>query len=211
MRPSARPSSRTTPRTTPGATTRARRAVPAASHTGLSPAADPAPRPSGVPAFLNALNRIQRPSAPAKPIATASQASPQTASPPVFAVFGPEGSLLAIRQERQEVLCSVIGLMVKLGLIAVAGVSLMRLAGAYQQRMERQGEITAVLELETAKLAKARERFDTLFRIEGEQRLIREQSQWIAPNRLRVVWQNSNGFQSVQTAHAAQEMGSSHP
>ena len=95
--------------------------------------------------------------------------------------------------------------------IAVAGVSLMRLAGAYQQRMERQGEITAVLELETAKLAKARERFDTLFRIEGEQRLIREQSQWIAPNRLRVVWQNGSAFPTVQTAHVGAEAGRSRP
>lgn len=94
----------------------------------------------------------------------------------------------------------MIGLLVKLGLIAVAGVSLMRLAGAYQQRMERQGEITAVLELETAKLAKSRERFDTLFRIEGEQRLIREQSQWIAPNRMRVVWQDSGSFASAPAA-----------
>jgi hypothetical protein len=129
----------------------------------------------------------------------------------VLAVFGTEGALLSIRQERQEVLCSVIGLMVKVGLIAVAGVSLMRLAGAYQQRMDRQGEITAVLELETAKLAKARERFDTLFRIEGEQRLIREQSQWIAPNRLRVVWQNGSAFPTLQTAHAGAEDGRSRP
>lgn len=126
-------------------------------------------------------------------------------------MFGTEGSLLSIRQDRQDMLCSVIGLMVKVGLIAVAGVSLMRLAGAYQQRMERQGEITAVLELETAKLAKARERFDTLFRIEGEQRLIREQSQWIAPNRLRVVWQNGAPLPTVQTAHVGAEAGRSRP
>ena len=53
----------------------------------------------------------------------------------------------------------------------------------------RAGEIVAVLELEQARLARARERFDQLFMVAGEQRLIREQSQWIAPNRLRVVWQ----------------------
>ncbi len=129
----------------------------------------------------------------------------------MLAVFGTEGTLLSIRQERQELLCSGIGLLVKLGLIAVAGVSLFRLAGAYQQRMERQGEITAVLELEAAKLAKARERFDTLFRVEGEQRLIREQSQWIAPNRMRVVWQNGSAFPTVQTAHAPGEAGHSRP
>ena len=117
-----------------------------------------------------------------------------------FAVLSVDGERLALSRERQELLCSVIGLLVKLGLIAVAGVSLMRLAGAYQQRMERQGEITAVLELETAKLAKSRERFDTLFRIEGEQRLIREQSQWIAPNRMRVVWQDSGSFASAPAA-----------
>jgi hypothetical protein len=91
--------------------------------------------------------------------------------------------------ERQELLCSVIGLSIKLGLIGVFGVSLVRLAGAYQQRMERQGEISAVLQLEQSKLQRARQRFDQLFMAEGEQRLIREQSQWIAPDRLRVVFQ----------------------
>jgi len=93
-------------------------------------------------------------------------------------------------RDRQELICSLIGLTVKGGLVVVAAVSLLRLATAYQERMERQGELAAVLELEHAKLAKARERFDHLFSVEGEQRLIREQSQWIAPNRLRVVWRS---------------------
>ena len=31
--------------------------------------------------------------------------------------------------------------------------------------------------------------------VAGEQKLIREQSQWIAPNRLRVVWQTSDPSQ----------------
>jgi hypothetical protein len=98
----------------------------------------------------------------------------------------------------------VIGLVVKLGLVAVTGVSLFRLAGAYQLRMERQGEIAAVLELQNARMAKARERFDSLFLVEGEQRLIREQSQWIAPDRLRIVWQNEGKpFPTVETAAAA--------
>jgi len=86
----------------------------------------------------------------------------------------------------------VLGLAVKLGLVAIVGASLWRLSSAYQQRMERHGEIAAVLEVEKAKLAKARDRFDQLFMAEGEQRLIREQSQWIAPNHLRVVWQSEN-------------------
>jgi hypothetical protein len=75
--------------------------------------------------------------------------------------------------ERQELLCSVIGLAVKLGLVAVVGVSLGRLFSAYQQRMERQGEIAAVLEVEKAKLAKARDRFDQLFMAEGEEGAIK--------------------------------------
>ncbi len=114
--------------------------------------------------------------------------------------YSRESQLLSLSAERQELVCSLIGLAVKLGLVALTGVSLFRLAGAYQQRMESQGEIAAVLELENAKLVKARERFDALFMVEGEQRLIREQSQWIAPNRLRVIWQSNRPFPTVESA-----------
>ena len=117
---------------------------------------------------------------------TASQPDPQ------IITGGEAAALQALSTERQEFLCSVIGLALKVGLVVVAGVSLVRLASAYQERMERQGELAAVLDLERAKLSKARERFDHLFMVEGEQRLIREQNQWIAPNRLRVVWQQAN-------------------
>lgn len=98
----------------------------------------------------------------------------------------------SLREDRRELVCSMIGLSVKLGLVVMAGVSLCRLAGAYQARMERQAELAAVLEIEQAQLAKARNRFDQLFMVAGEQKVIREQSQWIAPNRLRVVWQSSD-------------------
>lgn len=110
-----------------------------------------------------------------------------------------ESQLLSLSAERQELVCSLIGLVVKLGLIGLTGVSLFQLAGAYQQRMESQGEISAVLDIENAKLVKARERFDALFMVEGEQRLIREQSQWIAPNRLRVIWQSNRPFPTVES------------
>ncbi len=98
----------------------------------------------------------------------------------------------AVSKERRELVCSVIGLTVKCSLALLAGVSLLRLAGAYQERMDRQGELAAVLDLEQAKLARARDRFDRLFGTDGEQRLIREQNQWIAPNRLRVVWDKAD-------------------
>ena len=86
----------------------------------------------------------------------------------------------------------MLGLTLKLSLVVVTGVSLMRLAVVYQERMERQGELKAVLDLETSKLSKSRDRFDQLFAVGGEQDLIREQNQWIAPNRLRVVWQSKS-------------------
>ncbi|MFM9041217.1 MAG: hypothetical protein ACKOHJ_03025 [Vulcanococcus sp.] len=103
----------------------------------------------------------------------------------------------------QEMLCGGIGLTLKVGLGLVAMVSLVRLAGAYQERLDRYGEISAVLEIQKAKLLKAQNRFDSLFRIGGEQHLIQEQDQWIAPNRLRVVWkqvapQAENPFPTVE-------------
>lgn len=90
--------------------------------------------------------------------------------------------------DRQELLCGVIGLSVKLGMALLAGLSLVHLAGAYQQRLNQHDELSAILQIEQAKLQKAQQRFDQLFVTTGEQRLIREQDQWIAPNRLRVVW-----------------------
>lgn len=112
-----------------------------------------------------------------------------TLVPGAHAVFGSDGQLLSLSSERQELLCSLVGLTVKVSLVVLTGVSLLRLGVAYQERMERQGELKAVLDLESSKLSKARDRFDELFAVGGEQHLIREQNQWIAPNRLRVVWQ----------------------
>ena len=63
-----------------------------------------------------------------------------------------QAEMVTLSAERRELLCSVIGLTVKLGLVLVGAVSLCRLAGAYQQRMERQGEITAVLELHSGEI-----------------------------------------------------------
>ncbi|MFN5464035.1 MAG: hypothetical protein ACK5Q7_12195 [Cyanobacteriota bacterium] len=125
------------------------------------------------------------------------QAKPLSDKPsrPVQMVISTGAEALSLNEEKRELVCSLIGLTVKIGLVVMAGVSLCRLAGAYQERMDRQGELAAVLEIEKAQLAKARDRFDQLFMVAGEQKLIREQSQWIAPNRLRVVWQSSDPLQ----------------
>jgi hypothetical protein len=107
----------------------------------------------------------------------------------------------------QELICSGIGLTLKVGLGLVAVVSLVRLGAAYRERLDRYGEITAVLDIQQAKLNKAQQRFDNLFTTGGEQRLIQEQDQWIAPNRLRVVWKQpvqagSEPFPTVEQPQA---------
>ena len=83
---------------------------------------------------------------------------------------------------------SLLALTVKIGLIAIGGVSLVKLSLAYQERLERHSEIAAVVEVESAKLGTIRQRFDRLFSLGGEQRMMDEQDQWIAPNRMRVIW-----------------------
>jgi hypothetical protein len=93
----------------------------------------------------------------------------------------------------------------------VAAVSLVRLAGAYQERLDRNGEITAILAIEQAKLSKAEEHFDRLFATGGEQRLIREQDQWIAPDRLRIVWERSDGLPTVESPAAKAIKAVAHP
>ena len=103
----------------------------------------------------------------------------------------------------QELVCSSIGLTLKAGLALVAVVSLVRLGSAYRERLDRYGEITAVLNIQQAKLNKAQQRFDNLFTTGGEQRLIQEQDQWIAPNRMRVMWKQPQGNAPFPTVEQA--------
>ena len=90
--------------------------------------------------------------------------------------------------DRREMQCSLLALAVKFGLVVLGCVSIVRLSVAYQERLERHGEIDAVVTVETAKLHTLQQRFDRLFSIGGDQRLMSEQDQWIAPNRLRIIW-----------------------
>ena len=76
----------------------------------------------------------------------------------------------------------------KLGLLALGAVSLVRLCLAYHQRLDRYGELNAILNLETSKLSSSQKRFDQLFTLGGDRRFIHEQEHWIEPNRLRVIW-----------------------
>ena len=90
--------------------------------------------------------------------------------------------------DKRELQCSLLALMAKLGLVLLGGVSLLRLSGAYQERLDRHGELAAVVEVESSKLNQLQQRFDRLFTLGGDRRLMDEQDQWIAPNRLRVIW-----------------------
>ena len=90
--------------------------------------------------------------------------------------------------DRQELHCSLIALAAKAALILVGCVSVARMSVAYQERLDRHGEIAAVVNLEAKRLETLQNRFDRLFSIGGEKRLLSEQDQWIAPNRLRVIW-----------------------
>ena len=97
-------------------------------------------------------------------------------------------ALIQRKLDRQELHCSLIALGAKVGLILLGCVSVVRLSVAYQERLERHGEIAAAVAVETAKLESLQSGFDRLFTLGGEQRLLENQDQWIAPNRLRVVW-----------------------
>ena len=85
-------------------------------------------------------------------------------------------------------LCSGLALAVKIGLISLGAVSLVRLSLAYQQLLDRHSDRAAVCDVETTKLHGLQQRFDRLFTLGGRDRLMGEQDQWIAPNRLRVIW-----------------------
>ena len=120
-------------------------------------------------------------------VETRQQTNPS--SPSVDSVTAVDRAALIQRKlDRQELHCSLIALSAKIGLILLGCVSVARLSLAYQERLERHSEIAAVVAVETAKLESLQSGFDRLFTLGGEQRLLENQDQWIAPNRLRVVW-----------------------
>ena len=79
-------------------------------------------------------------------------------------------------------------LAMKFGLFAIAAGSLFKLGFASHQRVVRHAELSSILQVESAKLTNLQARFDHLFTIGGDRRLMDEQDQWIAPNRVRVIW-----------------------
>ena len=80
------------------------------------------------------------------------------------------------------------GLILKFGLFIVFATSLVNLGLASHQRVNRNLELSYLLEKESKKLQKLRLRFDQMFANGGEESFFKEQEQWIAPNSVRVIW-----------------------
>ena len=97
-------------------------------------------------------------------------------------------SSLQLQEQQRDLIYSFIALGMKSGLLVIALLSLVRLGIASYQRVGRYSEISSVLEAQSIKMINLQKRFDTLFTIGGERRLMDEQDQWIAPNRVRVIW-----------------------
>ena len=89
---------------------------------------------------------------------------------------------------RRELLYSYVGLILKFGLFIVFATSLVNLGLASHQRVNRNLELSYLLEKESERFHKLRLRFDEMFTNGGEQRFFKEQDQWIAPNSVRVIW-----------------------
>ena len=89
---------------------------------------------------------------------------------------------------RRELLYSYLGLILKFGLLVVFATSLVNLGLASHQRVNRNMELSYLLEKESKKLDKLRLRFDEIFTNGGEQSFFKEQDQWITPNSVRVIW-----------------------
>tara|TARA_Y100001968_G_C19369525_1_gene724351 strand:- start:6 stop:410 length:405 start_codon:yes stop_codon:yes gene_type:complete len=89
---------------------------------------------------------------------------------------------------RLELLYSYITLFLKFGLLVVFATSLVNLGLASHQRVNRNLELSYLLENESKKLHRLKLRFDEMFTNGGEQSFFKEQEQWIAPNSVRVIW-----------------------
>jgi hypothetical protein len=89
---------------------------------------------------------------------------------------------------REELLFAGLGLTLKVAGLLLAVVTLAKLALAHQQRLDRHGEIQAVLQLQHDRLQRQQRELDRLFSSDGEQAVFQQEQQWIAPNRRRIVW-----------------------
>ena len=89
---------------------------------------------------------------------------------------------------KRELFYSHVALILKSGLLILFATSLVNLGLASHQRVNRNLELSYLLERESKKLKRLRFRFDEMFTDGGEQSFFKEQDQWITPNSVRVIW-----------------------
>ena len=89
---------------------------------------------------------------------------------------------------RRELLYSYVALILKFGLLLLFATSLVNLGLASHHLVNRNFELSYLLEKESKKLHRLRLRFDEMFTNGGEKSFLKEQDQWIAPNSVRVIW-----------------------
>ncbi len=97
-------------------------------------------------------------------------------------------ALFQKQEEDREFIYSLIGFLMKLGLLSLGIASLFKLSFASHKLVSRQIELSSAIELEMTKFNEVHKRFDRLFTIGGKSRLMDEQVQWIKPNSMRVIW-----------------------
>ena len=95
---------------------------------------------------------------------------------------------IQLQEQRRELIYSFIALAMKLGLLLIGTTSLVKLGISSHQRIGRYTELSSVLDVESIKLIRLQERFDRFFTIGGDRRLMDENDQWIAPDRIRIIW-----------------------
>ena len=92
------------------------------------------------------------------------------------------------KELRRESFYSFVTLIFKFGLFVIFTANVVNLGLASHQRVNRNFELSYLLEKESRKLQKLRLRFDEMFSIGGENIFFKEQDQWITPNSVRVIW-----------------------
>ncbi len=89
---------------------------------------------------------------------------------------------------KRELFYSYGTLILKFGLLVVFATSLVNLGLASHQRVNRNIELSYLLDKETKKFHSLIKRFDEMFVNDGEQSFFKEQDHWITPNSVRVIW-----------------------
>lgn len=91
-------------------------------------------------------------------------------------------------QQRDELVCGLVSIAIKCGVVMVAIISCAKLAASFQHRQLLYRELQAENRLQQDRLATARGFFHKMFQVGSWERIDEHADQWIAPNRRRVIW-----------------------